>query len=393
MPPLVIAALVVLFEGLSLSALFPVIHAYAEQLGGNAIWIGVLFALVPAPKIIFNPLWGWLSDRFGRKPVLITITIGSTLGSVGWAVVPSLMWLALVRAFAGVFGAQAAVASAIAADVSTVMRRAASMAALGMAFGVAFTVGPALGGWFGDAFGYAHVGWLCASFQFTSLMFITFALRETHPPKAEAHARRPSRTMWRMALAREVFGPLMVTVLMTIALSELIATFGKLTQLRYGFSAHQTGYGLSLLGLLGALTQGGIRSAVKRIGERGLAAVSIVIMSLGLAMIGAGLSEGWFWVALGLVAVGSAAATTCISAILSQNVDEREQGAIQGLNQSVTGFGRALGFAVGGVLFAKLGASSPYLSAAGLALLAVLFVVLTPRREAIAVPAGGHSAG
>jgi predicted MFS family arabinose efflux permease len=388
MPPLAIAAVVVLLEGLSLSALFPIIHAYTAELyrgetGGPAVWTGLLFAAVAAPKIIFNPWWGRLADRLGRRPILIFITVGSALGSAAWALVPSLAWLALARVGAGLFGAQAAICSAIATDVSTPARRAASMSALGLAFGLAFTIGPALGGFFGEQFGFHAVGWLCAGFQTLSLGLILLLLTETHPRRDEGAVQHAGRSMRQMVKSREVRAPLIVTMTMTISLSGLIASFGSLTGDLYGFSPRDTGYAFALLGLLGALTQGGVRSLVGALGERTTACAGLGLMGTGLGLIAAQPSLPWFWAAIALLAVGSAAATTCLSALLSHNVNDAEQGTAQGLNQSFTGLGRAIGFSSGGLLVAAFGLSGPYVSGAALCVFAAATVLRVPLATSI----------
>ena len=118
MHPLLLAALIVLFEGLSLSALFPILYAHIGDLGGGPATTGLFFALVAGPKVLINPLWGWAADHVGRRPVLIVITLGTLASSVGWALAPDLTWLAVARVATGIFGAQAVLAFAIAADVS-----------------------------------------------------------------------------------------------------------------------------------------------------------------------------------------------------------------------------------------------------------------------------------
>lgn len=374
MPPLMVAALVVLLEGLSVSALFPVTHAYVGEFGGGPVWTGLLFALVPAPKILFNPLWGRLSDRRGRRPVLALATVGSALGSVGWAIAPSLGWLAAARLLAGVFGAQAALAGAVAADVSPPERRAGSMAVLGMAFGLAFSVGPAIGGLFGEAFGLAAVGWLCASFQLVSLLLIATTLRETHAGAARATGGAAARSLRAIGRTPVVQAALGATALMTIALSELIATFGEMTEARYAFSPRQTGYALAAFGLIGALAQGLVRPAVRAAGERPVALTGIALMTVGLALLALPGEPARLWAAVALIAMGSAAASTCVTAILSRAVAADEQGRVLGLQQSVIGAARALGFAVGGWLLA-LGTSLPYASGAVLVALAAGWLV------------------
>src|ERR1041384_458447 len=140
MRPLYAASLVVLLEALCFTTGFPVINRYAEQLGGDPLWIGVIFGLVSGPKVLSNPLWGLLSERIGRRAVLAVNTLGTLAGSVTWAFAPSIGWLALSRAFVGVFGGQAGMAQAIAADVTSPEKRSAAMGVRGGAFELAVTI-------------------------------------------------------------------------------------------------------------------------------------------------------------------------------------------------------------------------------------------------------------
>lgn len=381
MPPLISAALVVLCEGLSVAALFPVIHAYCGELGGGAAWVGALFALVAAPKVVANPLWGRAADRFGRKPMLILVTLGTGAGSVLWAVAPSLIWLAVSRAIVGVFSAQAVIAQAVAADVSPPQRRAASMAVLGAAFGIALTLGPVSGGIIAKVHSPAAVGWFCAALQLTSLLLVILFLRETRPPTGVPREGQPRLNL----LALELFGRrsvprlLLITLLVTLGLSELTSAFGLFAQRVYHFDTRQTGYVLGMLGLLSAMVQGGlIRAMVARYGERVTCVGGAALMAGGFAWTALQPHTWGLLVATGLIAAGSGLAITCLTTLTSHAVGPHEQGAIMGLSQSATALGRAVGYLLGGLLFSALGPSAPFTTAAGLLLLAIPLLLTAP---------------
>ncbi len=380
MHPLLLAALIVLCEGLSLSALFPVVHAHVYALGGNAIAVGLLFALVAGPKVIVNALWGWAADRYGRRPVLIVVTLGTLAGSVGWALAPDLVWLAVARVVTGIFGAQAVLAMAIAADVSP-RRRAAAMAAVGAAFGVALTLGPPLGGWLGDGWGYARVGWLAASFQLVSLGLIVFGLRETVAPVPAMKVT----SGWRTILGQPgvPFGLLAVSA-MSAATSGLIATLGRYTEVLYDFAPRDVGLLFGAFGLVGAAIQGGIRPAVARVGEESLGVLSLAVLSAGCVGLVTRPGQAGFWLTIVVIAAGTAAATTCLSALLSNRVTPDLQGRLMGMQQSVTALGRALGFGLGGYVFQLVGPPGPPAVATALALLAMVALLGLPRAQPLA---------
>lgn len=368
MPPLLVAASIVLLEGLSLSALFPVVHKYCALLGGGPAWIGALFALVAAPKVVLNPLWGRCSDRFGRRAVLIASTCGTILASAGWAIAPNLGWLAVSRVVAGVFGTQAVLANAIAADVSPPRRRAGSLAVLGIAFGVAFALGPVIGGFVGGHLGYPAVGWLGAGFQTVSLCLGLFVLRETRPSELPERAEGPAPLRSPLA-RRNVLTLLVTTMLKTIGLSALISSFGLFTEQVYRFGAPQTGYALGVFGVVGALVLGSVRKLVQLFSERAVAFTALAILAAGFVTLAAAPPLAGFWVGLCLIAIGSAAATPCLTAMLSHCVGGGEQGRVMGLSQSFTTLGRVIGFSLGGLLYGAFGPLQTFASGAGFTLL------------------------
>jgi DHA1 family tetracycline resistance protein-like MFS transporter len=131
MSPVLAAAVVVLLEGLVLWAVFPIMSYYCAEFGGGPVAVGVMFALLSAPRVICNPLFGWLAERFGRRPLMAVASLGTMAGSILWAVSPDLTWLAVSRAIAGVFGAQAALSATVVATRRRRRGAAASRACRG----------------------------------------------------------------------------------------------------------------------------------------------------------------------------------------------------------------------------------------------------------------------
>lgn len=404
-PPLYCAALVVLLEGLCFTLVLPVMGYFNESLGGGPAWLGLLFALVSGPKVLTNPLFGRLSDLFGRRPILFINTIGTLAGSVLWALSANLFWLTVSRAVTGVFSAQAGVAMAVAADGSPPHKRAGAMGMLGAAFGLAFGLGPPLGGWLALRFGYAAVGWTCAGLQTLSLLVILLLLPETCPGGGQmTRAGESGLKAWLawlpllhpqawLSLFFSTFLPmlgflgrprvgwlLLTTVCMTFGLSEMVSTFTVLAKGQYGFNVARTGYAFGAFGLIGILVQGGgIRWMTARFGDRATALTGLLALAAGLGLLALRPPLWGFWTVTGLMGLGSALAMPCLNAMLSRCVGEREQGGISGLNQSAIGLGRAGGNALGGWLYQHAGVPVPYASAAVFALLA--FALLWPARE------------
>jgi len=370
MSPIVAAALVVFFEGIAVAAVFPVLHAYTAELGGGAFWVGVLFALVTGPKIFLNPCWGNASDRFGRRRVLVVITLGTLAGSVGWALAGSLLWLAGARLIVGLFSSQAVVAAAIVGDTASRGGRAGGMAALGAGFGLAITLGPAIGGIVGEGISYRAVGWICAASQLLSILVITLGLRET---RASGMAEPPLLAMLALLRNAHKLRLLLATSATTTGFSLLMSIAGLHTKAFFGFTTRHAGYALAFVGLLSVLVQGGaVRPLVHRFREYSVTAVGMVFAAIGFAAIGADQRLYTFVFAIGMVAIGSALTVPCLSALLSHAVGADEQGAIQGLNQSFTAIGRTLGFFAGPAVWAAFGARACFLSAAVVMILGLI---------------------
>ena len=383
MNPLIPAALVVLFEGLSFGAVLPVLTGYSAELGGGPAIAGLLFAMLTAPKVILNPLWGKLSDKQGRKPTLMILGLGTLSGSLLWAFAPTLghfifgalVWLVISRAVAGIFAAQAALTFAVAADVTRPEKRAVAMGMLGAAFGTAFVFGPALGGITAKHFSSSSVGFLCAGFQTLSFLTITVFLRETL--QKDHHVTRTRLSLRQIAVHRYVPVLLLATLLTTIGYAVLIPTFQPLTKERFNFDFAQTGYALSVLGMVGIVVQGGlIRPTLKLLGERATAVFGTICLAGGLFLVGFDMGLPGMWVGIIGIGLGTGFMMPAILGLLSMQVSDVEQGSVHGLNQSVTSMGRAIGFALSGVVFAAAGATVTYTAGAIIAAAAVLPILI-----------------
>lgn len=376
MPPLAAAAIVVLCEGLAFGAVLPVLPEHCRSLGGGALAAGVLFGLVSLPKVVTNPLLGRWSDRVGRRPALIVATLGTLCGSIGWALAPTLAWLALARAVTGVFGAQAGLAQAVAADGSPPERRAAAAGVLGAAFGVAFAFGPLIGGWVATRFDDFAVGWACAALQGLSLAVIVFGLAETRPA-GDAEAQTSS---WSALWAPGLPILLLVTLLFTISTSALFPTLPLVMADAHGFDRSQIGLGWAVFGIVGLVVQGGlIRPLVGFAGERTTSGVGLALLACGLLLLAFAGAVAMLWLAIVLTALGTALVTPSITGLLSRSVGPEFQGSLAGANQAVLGVGRFAGNLGGGGLYQRYGAGAAYAFAALLCVASLLLLARSRR--------------
>ena len=370
MPPVVAAALVVLFEGLVLWAAFPILSYYCADLGGGPASVGILFALMSGPRVLFNPIFGRLSERFGRRPLMVVASLGTMAGSITWAVSPNVGWLAVSRAIAGIFGAQAALSSAVVADVTSPERRSSGMGLVGAAFGLSMVFGPLLGGGVTHLASHAMVGWVGAVLQGLSVATVLFFLPETRPvgsTAGDAGSHHPAlRTMLTVAGVTPL---LAVAFCSALAVAQVTTTFSMLAEKEYQFTEADAGYAFALFGLVGTLVQGGVvRVLHARFGDRKLAMAGLVTVAISAAVIAPGPPRWALWLCMGLIGAGVALCTPTVAALLSGCVGPDRQGTLLGMHQGVLSLGRGASAPVAGVIFGACGPWAPYLVAAGVAL-------------------------
>ncbi len=365
MSPVAAAACIVFLEGLVVWAVIPVTHAYTQSLGGGPAIVGLMFALMSAPKAISNPVFGRLSDRFGRRPLLIIATLGTITASATWALAAAWPILAISRTLAGLFGAQAALAPAIIADSLPQERRAGGMGLLGAAFSLSMVIGPLIVAQLQVWIGLSGLGWYCVALQIASLLVILLLLRETRPTNAAAAHATPTQqgsppmpaSFWRPV----VVSLLLAAFLVMFASHQVTPTVGDLLEGAYGFATAEVPYMFAFLGLVGAVVQGGlVRLLAPIVGERQLVFVGVALAASGMALL-ALLPPAWgLWVALAAIASGLGFSTPALQTLLSNAVLPTQQGFAQSLNQAMTALGRGVGSIVAGVVLASAGLSAVY---------------------------------
>jgi len=328
------------FPGLIMHLARVPITTAAEYAG----WLGAGYAVM---QFVFAPLIGNLSDRFGRRPVLLASVLALGIDYLLQAFAPNMGWLIAGRFIAGITGASYAAAYAYIADVTPPEKRAASFGLMGMAFGIGFVVGPAVGGLLGTL-GPRVPFYAAAALSLANFAFGFFALRES----LDADHRRPFD--WRRANALASLRALkgqsrkvlwFVAALGTWQLANVVypAIWTYFAIAAYGFSTKAVGIALAVVGLTAALFQGfGMRLLLPRLGER--RAVIAGVVSLALSAIGYCLATNAWQVYLA-IAVGAVqgAVQPSISAMNSRTVDARSQGELQGAVQSIGSIAQIIG--------------------------------------------------
>jgi DHA1 family tetracycline resistance protein-like MFS transporter len=380
MTPVAAAAIVVFCEGFVLWSVFPVLNFYCESLGvgGRALplWVGALLFLQSAPRIVFNPLIGRLSDRFGRGPMMVVASVGTMFGSVVFAIAPNVWWLAASRLLAGVFGAQATLSAAVVADHTPPQRRTAAMGILGAAFGLSMVLGPLVAGVIARAWSHGAIGWVAAAFQ--TLAVAAAVVFSLGAPGGEPAARRATAASatWGSLLARGGVALLLgAAFLMTITQLQTMSTFATFAQQVYRFDEQMTGYAFALLGLVAVVAQGGlVRAIAPRIGDRRMGLIGLASLAGGGLVLAAAPPAPVLMLALVLLGMGGALCMPALTTLAANSVEPRDQGAMQGALQGVFALGRSIGSPLGGGLVMKAGFGPTYVFAAVLSIIAAFLL-------------------
>jgi DHA1 family tetracycline resistance protein-like MFS transporter len=387
--------------------------------------IGVLFSTFSLMQFLFSPLWGRLSDRVGRRPLLLLSLAGSVVFYALYAVavtvptdpVPSRERAALAiglmllsRIGAGIAGASVGTAAAVIADCTTPQNRARGMALIGIAFGGGFTLGPLIA-YFGLALFRQQpwgVGAIASALSLVALLIAIAVFRETRPAGAAGERRRSGLGRMASVLAMPAVGSLVLVYFLSIvAFANFEATLARLTESAFGMNDNDNFLVFAFIGLMLLLAGGAYRPLAKRFPEQRMLAAGIGLLIVGLGLLGliawwvyrdpaAGSSRGLmvlFYVAAAVAVTGFACVNPSVSALISRQADAARQGEVLGVNQSFASLGRIIGPFCGSFLFGLHPSHVlPFVVAvAVLVVVAFLAVRLRASVSAGDTPAGGAS--
>jgi len=389
--PLAAIFLTVFVDLVGFGIIMPLLPFYAEHFHASPETVTLLMAIYSFMQFFSAPLWGGLSDRHGRKPVLLASLMGIALSYLWIAFAQSLWALFAARAFAGIMAGNIAAAQAYIADVTPPEKRAHGMGLIGAAFGLGFILGPAIGGLLGGANPAAPrfigPGLAAAGLSFLAFIFAAAALQESLDPAQRAalrHQKRPSRLS---VLAAGLSDPhLRLTVillfLVTFVFAGMESTFALWSERAFGWGPAQNGYVFAYTGILAALVQGGlIRRLARRFGESHLVVQGAVALGLGLLAIPFVHSLVPLLVAMALLAYGAGVSNPSLSSLISLRAPDAERGATLGISQAAASLARILGPVLAGVAFAGFGRSGPFLAGALVMLAALLLALRLPSRR------------
>jgi MFS family permease len=359
--------LTVFVDVLALTFMLPLLPHYAQTFGASPLQVGLLLASFSLCQLVSGPVLGRLSDRLGRKPVLVTSQVGTLIGLLVIGTAGNLTWLFVGRILDGLTAGNLSIAQAYITDETKPEERTKAYAFFGIAFGVGFLIGPALSGKLAILYGYAAPPLGAAGLSLLSIALSTTLLPNRKPP---ANLERASL----LAAFRHILGQSAVRSRI-LELFGYVFSFALLTgglalflERRLRFDVEQVGYAFAFSGLVGLVVVGGVGRAAKRLGERRLSAIGLVLMTVGYVVLAFSYDLPTLGIALGIGGVGAAVVRPALTTLIAGSVPESERGLVLGVSQSASSLGQTLGPAVAGLVIGAGALRAWGLIAAGVAI-------------------------
>lgn len=389
---LYVLLLVVFINLVGFGLVIPLLPFYAKSLNASPWQVTAMFSAYSLGQFIAEPFWGRLSDRIGRRPVLIVTILANTLSYVALAFAPNIAWAFAIRMFGGCATGNISTIQGYMADVTPPEKRAGRMGLLGAAFGMGFVVGPTLGGLLpgvAKLFGHSDTGRLAfqiplltaaALAAIASLGVFLFVVESRSPSQKDAPVIR-RREHLAAAVANPVLSRvLLVTLIFTAAFAGMESIFGLWTQARFDWGPRQVGLCFAVIGVVASVGQGLITGRLaRRFGEARVLIVGLVITTIGLAITPMVPAAAFVPFTVGCIAFGQSLSFPCIAALISHATPPDKQGAMLGLNAAAGSLARMTGPMLAGPLFG-LAIGGPFWLGAVLMLPAVAFALTIENR-------------
>ncbi len=365
--------LIVFLDLVGFGMIVPVLPFYAEHLGISPSLVIFLFGLYSLGQLFGAPMWGALSDRAGRKPILLATLAANTVANVVLAFASDAWQLAVSRLVSGLAAGNISIAYAYVADVTSDADRPRALGLLGAAFGLGFILGPALGGTLGGgdaATANIERVALAAALMSLAAFVATFRLRESHGAEhQERAAAQPRGLQWRLLSRPDLRDLFAVTLIVVGAVSMLQGTFSLFSASHLGVSPRHLGFVFAFIGVLAVGVQGGlIGRLTARFGPELLTRYGTLLVAFSLVLIPFAPNVWIALVPMGLYGIGSALFSPSISALVSRTAGPSERGAVLGVFQGVSSLGRVVGPMAASGVAAVAGLRVPFWVAATISL-------------------------
>jgi multidrug resistance protein len=368
----------------------PVLPLYAVHFGANETVNGLLVGVYSAMQFLCAPFLGRISDRIGRRPVLLASLVGTSIGFLIMGIAPLLsgvlVWLFIARIIDGISGGNISTAQAYIADITAPEERSKAMGLIGAAFGLGFILGPAIGGVMSHYISDSAPFYFAAALAAINAVAVYFRLPESLSPehRADSHQQAPLGEVFKHGLHLPA---LMGCYFLAITGFSIMTTnFALFTNRRFGYDQAHNGYIFAFIGLVGALVQGGLlRRLLKKRTEKSLAVTGVVLLAIGLALLPCSQTLTVLLITTCVIGIGNSFVTPTLNGLASRSAERSWQGRVIGLMQSAGSLGRWVGPFLAGKLLIMDAASSPSLygrtpfwTAAGIMVLSLLLALRLP---------------
>jgi DHA1 family tetracycline resistance protein-like MFS transporter len=378
--PLLALFLTVFIDLLGFGLFLPSLTYMAGSLQASDTQIGLLQASFSIAQFTFAPFWGWLSDRIGRRPVMLISIAGTGLSYLLFGLSRSLPMLFLARSLTGGFSANIAAAQAFVTDVTTPENRAKGMGIIGAAFGLGFTLGPPMGGFLAGEHHFERPALVAAAMCAINLVWAAIVLPESRPAAAPVQRREGRMRSLFMALASPQLGVLIVLLFVAgFAFANVEQALILATRARFQWTPVENGKLLGLVGVLIVVMQGGLVGPLsRRFGERWMLVVGTIFMTLALGMLAISTMPSGYWFAMVPLALGNGMTNPALSSLISRAAHADERGSTLGVSQSASSVARIFAPLWAGWSFQHIGLSVPFATGALIMAVAVLIALSLP---------------
>jgi len=375
---LFIIFLIIFVNLLGFGIILPLMPYYVESLGAGPITLGLLLASYSLFQFISAPILGELSDKIGRRPILLFSIGGTVLSFLLLGIANTIPLLFLARIIDGLSGGNISTAQAYIADITTKENRTAGMGVIGAAFGLGFIIGPALGG-FLSQWGYGVPAFVAAGVALIATILTYFYLPESRVVTAQVMKKKKwfNPHDFYDALTHPKIGLILgVSTVLTFSFTILEGLFALFTQTKFFLTAQQNGYIFAYIGVIAVIMQMAVlKPLMKKVREETLASIGIISMACALTGVALSPNIGILMIAVTLLATSQGLINPIFAGLVSKNSSDSEQGSILGISQALGSLARLFGPIVGVLIFSQIGISAPYIFSGMICLLsAIVFI-------------------
>lgn len=399
---LILLFLTVFIDLVGFGMIIPLIPYLGRSLGDSALKAGLLMSIYSLMQFVFNPFWGQLSDKYGRRPILLLSLLGASISHLAFAFSTTFWFMFFARLFAGTFAANISAAMASVADISDEKQRSKRMGLIGAAFGLGFTIGPFFGGFISSQgahisteapFGLWTAALAASLLCFLNFVFAIFYLPETHPriigdalQKTPSLYVSPTAVQKLKAIGEYFKKSALRNLLLTYGLNSLAMALMEVSLFlyvkdRFELNLEQASMGFAYVGLVLVFTQGYlVRKMLPKFGEAKLINISLILFAIGVGTIPLAPTLILFAIPVTVLSVAQGLLSPALTGSISLKEDSENQGRVMGVTQSLSALGRILGPAIAGSIYASTLTVGPFYLSCALSLFS-LFLILNSRER------------